>query len=169
MEYLGVKVKTVKDDFHKMRVATKSLDGASIRCGVLGEQAWLAAIHEYGCKIKVTPKMRAYLHRQGLHLKKSTDYIVIPERSFLRTGFDTSEEKIIKLADKLIADVLHGSMSEDQLFKAIGLLMKSSIQDYARDLSSPANHPFTVKQKGSANPLIDTGDMIGAIDYEVEK
>lgn len=45
----------------------------------------IAAIHEYGCTIQVTPKMRGYLHSQGLHLKASTNFIRIPERSFLRS------------------------------------------------------------------------------------
>lgn len=44
----------------------------------------IAAVHEYGCTIKVTDKMRAYLHYQGIHLKASTQFIRIPERSYLR-------------------------------------------------------------------------------------
>lgn len=169
MGIVGVKVKTVNDDFKTMRRATKGLDGVAIQCGVLGEQAWLAAIHEYGCKIKVTPKMRAYLHRQGLHLKKSTEYIIIPERAFLRTGFDKNEKEILDKTDKLIPDVLNGTLSHRQFCKTIGLLMKSAIQDYAVELDAPPNHPFTAKKKKSSNPLVDTGDMIGAIDYEVVK
>jgi hypothetical protein len=45
----------------------------------------IAWVHEYGCTIRVTEKMRAYLHTQGMHLKASTQYINIPERSFLRS------------------------------------------------------------------------------------
>ncbi len=44
----------------------------------------IAWVHEFGCTIGVTEKMRAYLHSQGVNLKKSTRYIRIPERSFLR-------------------------------------------------------------------------------------
>lgn len=40
----------------------------------------LARILEYGARIKVTPKMRAYLHWRGLHLKAETTHIVIPAR-----------------------------------------------------------------------------------------
>ena len=68
---MKVHVKTVKDDLYKMERAATEIEGKKVNVGVLdGENAWLAAIHEYGCKIKVTPKMRAYLHRQVLHLKK---------------------------------------------------------------------------------------------------
>ena len=58
----------------------------------------IAAVHEFGCMIKVTPKMRAYLHYNGLHLKKSTEYIHIPPRPFLSPIFK-SKEFLNKVAD----------------------------------------------------------------------
>ena len=48
------------------------------------EMVQIAAVHEFGCTIAVTPKMRAYLHRIGIHLKSTTQYIHIPARPFLR-------------------------------------------------------------------------------------
>lgn len=166
---MGVKVKTKGDRFDKMRCSADGISGMKVQCGVLGEQAWLAGIHEYGCNIRVTDKMRAYLRRKGLRLKASTKEIRIPERSFLRNGFDKSEKEIVEKVGKMMPDVLAGKLSETQLLETVGLLMKSSIQDYARDLQSPKNHPFTVDQKSSSNPLADSGDMIGAIDYEVRR
>lgn len=49
--------------------------------GDISDIAW---VHEFGCTVRVTEKMRKYLHGQGLHLKPTTEYIRIPERSFLR-------------------------------------------------------------------------------------
>jgi len=40
----------------------------------------LLSIHEYGCTIIVTPKMRARLHYEGIHLKTETYLIRIPPR-----------------------------------------------------------------------------------------
>lgn len=42
----------------------------------------IAVVHEEGRTIEVTPKMRAYLHSRGLHLKKATTYIRIPARPY---------------------------------------------------------------------------------------
>ena len=153
-----------------METAIKQLDGKTVSVGVLGggENAWLASIHEYGCKIKVTDKMRAYLHRQGLHLKPTTTHIVIPERAFLRNGYDESKDEVLKKADALIGDVIGGTMSADQMCELVGLLLSSKIKDYAQELNSPPNHPYTVGQKGSSNPLVDSGDMISSITYKVE-
>lgn len=166
---MSVKFKTVKNDFPKMETAIKNVDGMNINVGVFGEHAWLAGIHEYGCKIKVTDKMRAYLHSQGLHLKASTKVITIPERSFLRSGFDEHHIDVINKAEKVLGDVIGGTMSKEQFAKMIGLLLASKIKAYAVNLKSPTKHPFTIAQNPSkTNPLIVSGDMIGGIDYRVE-
>lgn len=167
---MGVKWKTKKNEFPKMAATLAELDGKKVSVGVLGggENAWLASIHEYGCTIEVTPKMRNYLAATGLHLKKTTTHITIPERAFLRTGYDQSKDEIIKKAEAILKDVVGGKMSADQFLEMVGLIMKSRIQDYARDLDSPPNHPYTVERKGSSNPLVNSGDMIGAISYKVE-
>jgi hypothetical protein len=55
----------------------------------------IAAIHEReeGTRIKVTPKMRAYLHARGLHLKAETTEIFIPGRPFIKPSFLDFKEK----------------------------------------------------------------------------
>ena len=167
---MAVKWKTTKNNFPKMERSIENLDGKKVSVGVLGggENSWLASIHEYGCKIKVTPKMRKYLASTGLHLKATTTHITIPERAFLRNGFDDCKDDVIAKAEAVLGDVIGGTMSANQLFEMIGLLMKARIQDYARDLDTPPNHPYTISKKGSSNPLVSTGDMIGAISYKVE-
>lgn len=166
---MGVKFKTVKNDFPKMEAAIKNIDGMNINVGVFGEHAWLAGIHEYGCKIKVTDKMRAYLHSQGLHLKASTNVITIPERSFLRSGFDEHHVDVVNKAEKIIGDVIGGTLSKEQFAKTTGLLLASKIKNYATNLKSPPKHPFTAEQNpDKTNPLIMSGDMVGSINYEVE-
>lgn len=168
---MGVTIKTVKNDFPKMEKELNNLNGKKVKVGVLGggEQAWLAAIHEYGCNIQVTPKMRAWLHANGLHLKASTTEIHIPERSFLRSGYDTNIGSVLDETDRLVGFVGSGKMSADEFCKTVGLLLADRIKEYATELDSPAKHPFTLQRNGGkANPLIDSGDMIGAISYEVE-
>ena len=168
---MGIKVHyKSKDGFPEMVKRLQAIDGEAVEVGVLkGESAWLASIHEYGCNIPVTDKMRAYLHSQGLHLKASTTHIHIPERSFLRTGYDKHRDVVMKKAQLMLADVAAGRMSADAVFKGVGLELSSKIKDYATELATPANHPFTAGRKGSSNPLVDTGDMIGGITWRKAK
>ena len=169
---MGIKVKmtTKKDGFPSMIKRLEAIDGTGVEVGVLqGKNAWLASIHEYGCDIPVTEKMRVFLHSQGLHLKESTTYIHIPERSFLRSGYDENRDKVVKAARMLLAEVAAGRMSPNALYSAVGLDLSSRIKDYARDLDSPANHSFTTSRKGSSNPLVDSGDLIGGINWRKSK
>ena len=166
---MGVKIKTTKDEFPKMEKSVHALEGRKVKVGCLqGENAWLAGIHEYGCKIPVTEKMRAYLHHKGIHLKKSTTVITIPERSFIRAGHDEYVDEVMSHAEKVLPDVIDGTMSEDQYCQMVGELMSSKVKKYAIDLKDPPNSSWTVQEKGSSNPLVDTGNMIAGITYEVE-
>ena len=70
------------------------IDGEKIFIGVKkGKEVNIAAVHEFGCTIPVTPKMRAYLHYQGIHLRASTQFINIPPRPFLRPVLLSDEFK----------------------------------------------------------------------------
>lgn len=98
-------------DLGKLDELLKKLDSKyTIRVGIIGKEgskkhkgtdltmASLGAIHEFGATINVTPKMRAYLNYNGIHLKSSTTSIVIPTRSFLRMPLmsDEGKKEIIK-------------------------------------------------------------------------
>lgn len=167
---MGVKIKSIKNDFPEMQKQIELANGTGVEVGVLkGESKWLASIHEYGCDIPVTDKMRKWLAWQGLHLKKTTTRIHIPERSFLRTGYDQNRDDVLRKASKVMADVSAGKTTARGMYQAVGIELSSKIKDYARDLDSPANHPFTTDRKGSSNPLVDTGDMIGGITWRKSK
>lgn len=166
---MGVRFKTTVNKFPDMEKALKSIDGKKVNVGVKGEHAWLASIHEYGCTIHITPKMRAWLHRNGFHVKDSTTQIVIPERSFLRSGFDECHLDAIEQGERILPLVIEGKLSEEQLYDVVGSALRDGIQDFAEDMASPAKHPFTLERNGGkADLLTDTGDMINSIDWEVE-
>ena len=163
---MGVKHIKKKDYLKQAKKQLDILDGTGVEVGVLqGEHAWLAGIHEYGCIINVTPKMRAFFHYMGVHLKKSTTQIVIPERSFIRAGYDENRDEVLKKAGRLLADVASGRMSAKDCYEAVGVELASKIKDYAIELQSPPNSGLTVGMKGSSNPLVDTGAMIGGITW----
>ena len=109
--------------------------------------------------------MRGFLASQGLHLKKTTTHIKIPERSFLRSGHDANADRILKQTERAIGLVLEGKMSVDDMLDLYGQQFATAIKLYMRDLRSPPNHPFTIEKKGSSNPLIDTGGMLESITW----
>jgi len=161
---------TIRGDFNlaEMERIAGSINGKKVIIGPTGTRNRnLAKIHEYGVTINVTDKMRGYLASQGLHLKKSTTTIHIPERSFIRNGWDSNANEILNRIERLVADVVHGK-SVSHLTDGTGDLVVRALKEYAKDLDSPSLHPFTIERKGSTDPLIDSGGMVGSIDYEVK-
>lgn len=148
----------------------EELNGSKVKAGVLqeGKIKMIAVVQEFGESIAVTPRMRAYLASQGLYLKKETTHIRIPERSFIRAGWDANERDILDKAEQLVRDAIAGGVSVEAVLDGTGQETRDRIRDYARDLRDPANHPFTIEQKGSSNPLVNTGNLIQTIDYETE-
>ena len=166
---MGVKWKTKTNKLPSITKTLETLSNKKIEVGAIqGESAWLAAIHEYGCEITVTPKMRAFLHYQGLHLKESTKVIKIPERSFLRKSHDEKGEQVLKQSERALGLVVSGQMSFEQYLDMVGRDHVTMIKEFIVELDSPPNHPFTVEQKGSANPLVSTGGLVESISYRVK-
>lgn len=169
---MGVKIRhgDGQQKLKEMAKASRNLDGRKLRVGVMegGELGMIAYVHEFGCDIKVTDKMRGYLGSQGIHLKKETTVIRIPERSFIRAGFDAKEGEWRNKVDDILQNALTGGIPIESALDMLGLDLAGKIQEFARDLRSPPNSSATVKLKGSSNPLIDTGRMIGAIKHEVD-
>ncbi len=164
-----IKYKTKVDITKDMLKNISNVNEKKIEVGCFnGEHSWLAGIHEYGCNIKVTPKMRTYLHSKGLHLKASTSIIKIPERSFLRSGHDECIDEILNMTEKVISQVLSGKMSSHEFIDWVGEQMATHIKAYATGLSTPPNHPYTADKKGSSNPLNDTGGMINGISWRTK-
>ena len=161
---------TTRDYIPKITESFKELGSKAIEVGVFrGEQAWLAHIHEYGCIIQVTPKMRAYLKATGLALKPSTTTITIPERAFLRNGYDKGKNEALSAYMDFISALITGNIDADTILEALGTNLEGKIKEYATNQVEPPLHPYTIehRQHGGSNPLNDTGSMIGAISHRI--
>lgn len=165
---MAVKWTTKKNRLPEIEKSAIGMKNKKVKIGAMkGAHQWLAGIHEYGCNIPVTPKMRAYLHAQGLHLKDSTTVIKIPERAFLRNGHDENAERIITQTERMISMVVSGKKSVDDMLNECGRQFATAIKEYMGQ--TEANHPFTIEQKGSSTPLTgSTGALVESIDWEVE-
>ena len=83
----------------------------------------------------------------------------VPERSFIRSTFDEKRFKIYNIIDKKYSLVLKGKSTVKRQLALLGEYMEGAIKRKITNLRSPPNSQVTIKIKGSANPLIDTGRM----------
>jgi len=87
----------------------------------------------------------------------------VPQRSWLRTGADEAKPALNKLIQKQYDAVLRGQTSVHLALRTLGVFMTGRIKRKIRNLKFPPNAPSTIRKKGSANPLIDTGQMVQSI------
>lgn len=152
----------------------EELNSMYVEVGILssssGKILMIANVHEFGCSIQVTDKMRGYfLHAFGIPLRKSTTTIKIPERSFIRSSYDAKKQEIYKSED-LLHLVLEGSLSARSFYEALGETCVATIKNYLiNEIKSPPNAPLTIaNKKGKSNPLVDSGQLVGSIAYEIK-
>lgn len=91
----------------------------------------------------------------------------IPERSFIRGAIDANQGKIRRTLNRLALAVSRGGMSANMALGILGESVSQMIKKRITDGIPPALKPATVARKGSSKPLIDTGQLLNSIGWEL--
>ena len=92
----------------------------------------------------------------------------IPARSFIRAPYEKAEREGRVKATSAMAAIARGKMTPDRALSLIGMFFKAKMQQAIRANIPPALADSTIAAKGSSTPLIDTGQLLRSIDYEVK-
>lgn len=139
--------------------------------------AGLGAVHEFGCKIPVTDKMRGFFFKEfGVNLKKTTTHIVIPSRSFLQMPLERRHDLMRKLKEKIgdSEDALYYLEKTGDIQSIAMMLGLSGVEQIKEAFETSGwgewepNNEITLHGKGSSMPLIKDGYLKSRIDCEVE-
>lgn len=91
----------------------------------------------------------------------------IPERSFLRSTLGENKGWATGLLIReLKADISQGNFS-GRAFAIVGEKLSGEVKRRIQSGINPELDPKTVARKGSSKPLIDTGNLLQSITYEV--
>jgi hypothetical protein len=90
-----------------------------------------------------------------------------PARPFLRTTHDERKYSWARTMQKDFARVIDGLISGQGMMESIGEIAAADIRQSIVRWDDPPNAPRTIAQKGFDDPLIETGEMRDAVDYEV--
>lgn len=118
----------------------------------------VATDHEFG-----SVGSRTYTSPRGNQVTVSG----IPERSFLRSTFDERKDKWTKKGKLIIQQMLRTRVDANLFFSALGSSMRNDIRSKIKAIDTPPNSKQVIEDKGSNNPLIDTGHMINEIEYTI--
>lgn len=135
----------------------------------INEMAYIASIQEFGAKVKITEKMRNFLHSIGFHLRKRKRVLKIPPRPFIRPAFDKAQVEFGSLLSKEMSRLNNNKTKSISILRKIGRFFVKKIRDQIDNVYSPSLHPFTIKSKKSNKPLIDSGQMKKSVQYVVIK
>ncbi len=86
----------------------------------------------------------------------------IPPRPWLIPGVQSATQDITDT----IASGIEKGQTLDETLDQIGAFAAGATQQYITDLKTPPNAPSTIAQKGSDNPLIDTGSMRASVTWK---
>ena len=90
----------------------------------------------------------------------------VPARPFFRTALEAVQRDIRNVVANGLRANGAVAGSEDALMSTIGETITEAIRVSIEKWSSPGNAPYTIKKKGFDNPLIHTGAMMGAVDWQ---
>ena len=169
---------------YKVKVGLLADKGGSDEVSDNLDVAGLGAVQEFGCDIKITQKMAAYLAMRAKELGlppkkgKGDGYVHIPARSFLQMPLTKRNAVINKLKEHFGADTedIVDYIGQSGDLKSLAIMLGAAGVDVVKEAFQTSgygewqpNSPFTEAAKGSALPLRDTGNLESKITFEVEE
>jgi hypothetical protein len=91
----------------------------------------------------------------------------IPERSFMRSAVQANRKKLEEMIGKLSLAVIEGAKDSKTALGILGEYVKGLMQKKIRAGVPPPLSAGTVARKGSSVPLIDTGQLINSIEWQI--
>lgn len=144
--------------------------------------AGLGALQEFGCDIKITQKMAAYLHLTAEELglpkleKQGDGYVHIPARSWLQMPLERRQALKKRIISKYgdYKEVVEDDIAQTGDLYSLALMVGSSAVELIQEAFDTdgfgqwqPNSPYTAANKGSEKPLVDKGKLRGAVTFEV--
>lgn len=93
----------------------------------------------------------------------------IPARAFVRGYVDENEEKINRQIRVTASRIVQGKVGRRVGLERLGQALAGGMKARIAQGIAPANAASTIRRKGSAKPLIDTGQLRSAINYQVDE
>lgn len=160
---MGLKVTIREKDrgLAAMRRAAKEMKGSYVKVGVLGGSKNARAAGDPVSNVDL-----AIIHEFG------SPAAGIPERSFVRSTFESKRAEYLALLRRFAAQVYEGkSLTWRRAFGLVGAKAAADIKNRVTQGAGipPPNAPATVASKGSDRPLVDTNQLVNSVTWAFVK
>ncbi|ETS31164.1 hypothetical protein PTE_03118 [Photorhabdus khanii NC19] len=109
----------------------------------------------------------AFRWRHRFLASAAANNINIPERSFLRSTFNENKGKYANKLAKSIKSELKNNGDPQQALEKLGEIVARDVKRKIQAGIDPPLSQATIKRKKSSKPLIETGQLLQSITYEV--
>lgn len=92
----------------------------------------------------------------------------VPARPFMKQSFENHEQELQSACDRVNANLSNGGTTQSAL-EELGVFVKGLVQQEIVDGGFAPNSPYTIAQKGSDTPLIDTGRMRQSVNFVIKE
>lgn len=97
-----------------------------------------------------------------------------PERAFFAPAVDTNERAIKRTMAQGIGDAIDRARNTGRLDLEAALIpageqLQAAVKDSIRNFSGAPLDPDTIAAKGSDRPLVDSGDMLEAVEVRTDR
>ncbi len=93
--------------------------------------------------------------------------VTIPERSFIRAGYDANKNALAEAAHELVGRVVLGELTAEQVCNNLGRQAVAMIQEYMDTVTSPKSSLTLASAPGKTSPLVQSGRLRNSISFEV--
>lgn len=137
--------------FNRIHEEIKRLEGQSIKVGIQSD----AGAEADGTSIAAVAAYNEFGSDRA------------PSRPFMRTMADTKRGQLYRVATAAYESMLRSGGSAARTLGMVGTWYQDEQKKLLRDGPWIKNAPQTIKQKGSATPLIDSSRLVGSIKYAI--
>lgn len=114
--------------------------------------------HEFGSEMP-----RTYTSTRGNKVTVSG----VPERSFLRSTAKEKRKDWAGLIVKQMKRVLTEKITVEDAINKVGQRAQTDVKKKIATISDPPNSSQVIADKGSSNPLVDTGHLYDSINFVI--
>lgn len=139
----------------RLRELGKKFKGKGVEIGVL-EKA-------YGIDKRRGKPKGITIAQEAFYNCKGVPELNIPPRDYQTQSIDRNSKRWAQATEAL----LKRKMPEDKILEAIGIIAAEDTRHTIETGNFEPNKPKTLKRKGNKPPLIDYGDLVESIRFEV--
>lgn len=93
----------------------------------------------------------------------------VPARAFMTIALERKRDEIAGMQARIAAQLVKGRIGYEQALGLLGTVVVDAVKKTIVEGVEPPNSERTIAAKGSSTPLINRGQLLGAVSYAIRE